>query len=236
MTTPSSNDDRRLRYLVVSRRAAIARGVTAATAAALLGLAGCSASSSNDAGVLSAATSTTVVSSSQATTGDSSTTATDSSTTEASTGATASGEVTIAFTYSASSGGQVHNPYLAAWVEDADGNLVDTLAVWYEQSQKGTRWLNELTTWAQADGSSDSLDAVSGATRTPGDQSLVWDLTDLDGNAVEEGTYTVFVETAREHGPHSLISQEIPVGSSATTVTLSSEGELTGGTVAFTPA
>lgn len=219
MNSPPPNDDRRLRYLVVSRRAAIARGITAATAAALLGLAGCT-QSSNDAGVLGAATSTTVEASAQSTTA----------------GAATSGEVTIDFTYAASGGGQAHNPYLAAWVEDAEGNLVDTLAVWYEQSRKGTRWLNELSAWAQADGSSESLDAVSGATRTPGDQSLLWDLTDLEGDAVDAGTYTVYVETAREHGPHSLISQEITVGSSATTATLTSDGELTGGTVAFTPA
>ncbi|MCB0972588.1 MAG: DUF2271 domain-containing protein [Acidimicrobiales bacterium] len=234
--TPSpdrSDPIRRLRYVAVSRRAWLARGASAATAAAILGLAACG---NSDAGTLADAQSTTTAAAASDASTTTSAAAADEATTtsEAATGEALTGEVVVDLTYSSDGGGQVHNPYLAVWVEDADGNLVTTLAVWYEQSDKGSRWLNDLSAWVAADGSSETLQAVSGATRTAGDQSLIWDLTDLDGDPVPAGTYVINIESAREHGPHSLISQEVVLDSSSTTVSLDPDGELTDATVTHT--
>lgn len=55
---------------------------------------------------------------------------------------------------------------------------------------------------------------------------MVWDGTDLDGNAVPEGEYTLFVESAREHGPYSITSGQVLVGSQGSSVTLTDDGEL----------
>lgn len=210
--------DRRLpgetgaRLATLTRRALVARG--AATAAALLGLAACG---HDDAAVLGDARAGAPGASDE------------SEPTATTTPAALAGEVTVDFTYEAS-GGRIHDPYIAVWVEDADGALVDTLAVWFEGGQ-GIRWLDELRRWYSVDGSQESIDTLSGATRSPGTFSLVWDLTDLDGGPVEAGTYHVCIEAAREHGPYSLIREPVELDGTDTTVALTPDGELTDATV-----
>lgn len=138
----------------------------------------------------------------------------------------AGGEVAVDFTYAAdASTGQVRNPYVAVWVEDAEGNYVTTIAVWYEQSGKGTRWLSDLRSWMSAS-NGDVSTSSTGATRSPGSYSVVWDGTDLDGNPVAQGDYVIFVEAAREHGPYEITSATITIGDSGTSVTLPDNGEL----------
>lgn len=186
------------------------------SAAALLGLVGCS---NNDSSALS---------SSQA-----------SSSAEASTASSAAaGEVAISFTYTAGSssgggpgGGMVRNPYIAVWVEDSAGSLVKTLAVWHLQNGQD-RWLSELAKWyAAAGGDSTS----SGATRAPGTYTLVWDRTDTSGKTVANGTYQVFIEAIREHGPYSITSGEIAVSGKAISQTLSDNSEISAAKVTFQP-
>jgi len=127
----------------------------------------------------------------------------------------------------------VNNPYVAVWIEDSGGNLVNTLGLWYLQNQKGTRYLNELQRWSSVDGSSNTLDTVSSATRTPGDYALVWKLTDTAGKAVGAGSYFVCIEAAREHGPYSLIRQLFTLSSASFKTDLSTQGELTNATIAY---
>jgi thiamine biosynthesis lipoprotein len=38
---------------------------------------------------------------------------------------------------------------------------------------------------------------------------LKWDGKDDKGSLLKQGTYTVYIEAAREHGTHQLMSQEI---------------------------
>lgn len=143
--------------------------------------------------------------------------------------APAAGEVELVldFTYTAGATdrGRVRNPYIAVWVEDRAGNLIQTVALWYDQSPKGDRWLRDLRSWEAASGGEVT---TSGATRAAGTYSVVWDGTDLDGNAVPEGEYTLFVESAREHGPYSVTSGQILIGSQGSSVTLTDNGELSG--------
>jgi hypothetical protein len=101
---------------------------------------------------------------------------------------------------------------------------VQTISLWYEQSGKGARWLNELRGWYAASGGSAT---TSGATRAAGSYSVVWDGTDLDGNLVAQGDYVLYVEAAREHGPYEITSTPITIDGSGFTVALGDEGELT---------
>jgi hypothetical protein len=160
-------------------------------------------------------------------------TAAGQTTTTAPAGA-AAGEMSVKFTYTPSStGGRVNNPYVAVWIEDANGALVDTLGLWYEQGPKGTRYLNELRRWSSVDGSSNTLDTVSSATRTPGDYALVWAGTDSSGKAVASGSYFVCIEAAREHGPYSLIREPFTRSSTPFSTDLPAEGELSNASIAY---
>ena len=56
---------------------------------------------------------------------------------------------------------------------------------------------------------SPSLSSTTSATRSPGKYILKWDGKDDQGNLVPQGSYTLMVEVAREHGSHQLMKQEI---------------------------
>ena len=133
----------------------------------------------------------------------------------------------VDFTFAAESSGQVRNPYVAVWVEDADGNYVSTVAVWYEQSNKGMRYLDDLRAWIAAS-NGEVTSTSTGATRSPGTYSVVWDGTDIDGNLVAQGDYVLYVEAAREHGPYEITSAPITIGDAGFSVTLDDNGELVG--------
>jgi len=141
------------------------------------------------------------------------------------------GSLTVDFTFAPSGGGRIRNPYVAVWIEDTDGGLVDTLAVWYQERER--KYLRELTRWMSVDGSDESLATVSSATKVAGTYSLSWDLTDAAGVTVPAGEYVVCVEAAREHGPYDLVIGPVTVGTDAATVDLGADNELTGVRVTY---
>jgi hypothetical protein len=113
-------------------------------------------------------------------------------------------------------GGRYRRPYVAVWVENSDGLPIRTLAVWLK-SGKGQRWLPDLRRWhrndkkRRDDDDSDVLGTVSGATRAPGNYKLLWDGKNDGGMLVKNGKYTVFIESAREHGTYQLLKEDIEV-------------------------
>lgn len=135
----------------------------------------------------------------------------------------AGGELLVSFTYQPSSSGQAKRPYVAVWVEDQSGNLVDTISLWFEQG-RGSRWLPDLREWYRATSGQDV--SMSGATRTPGTYTVAWDGTDMTGMPVPVGTYVLNIESAREHGPTSFTTATITVSDSGFTVSLPSAGEI----------
>lgn len=155
------------------------------------------------------------------------TTASTAASTSTATTARMAGELAVSFSFVPESSGArgVENPYVAVWVEDLDGNLVQTISLWYEQSGKGGRWLSDLAQWYSASGRASDV-TMSGATRVAGDYTVVWDGSGLDGAPVTQGEYVLFVEAAREHGPYEITSQQITIGSDAFTVALTDNGEL----------
>ncbi|MBV9953166.1 MAG: DUF2271 domain-containing protein [Acidimicrobiia bacterium] len=202
----------------VSRRAFLRGGATVIGLTAVGGLAACGGGGSGDQ-ALASTTSTTAATS---TTSATSTTATAD---ESAGAVPAAAKLAVSFTYTPSGvGGRVNNPYIAVWVEDKGGELVRALAVWYEAAK--SRYLSELAEWSTTSGSSAALTAVSGATRTPGGYQLLWDGTNLSGTRVAPGAYFVCIESAREHGPHSLIRTSLTLGDQPQKLALPSDGEL----------
>jgi hypothetical protein len=137
----------------------------------------------------------------------------------------AGGQLVVDFTFAVTQPGrQIRNPYVAVWVEDPAGKLVQTIGLWYMQGQKGQKWLSDLRGWYSA--SNGRMPVTTGATRVPGAYSVAWNGTGSDGKPVPAGNYVLFVEAAREHGPYEITSAPITIGAAGFTVPLADNGEL----------
>lgn len=106
--------------------------------------------------------------------------------------------------------GRFRRPFVAVWVEDAKKNTVRTLALWYNKP----RWLPDLKEWYRKNNSSypgggQDMASISSATRPAGSYILKWDGKDDKGKYMNEGTYTIFIEAAREHGTYQIMKQEL---------------------------
>ncbi|MES2178272.1 MAG: DUF2271 domain-containing protein [Gemmatimonadota bacterium] len=112
-------------------------------------------------------------------------------------------------------GGRYHRPYVAVWVEDATGKPVRTLSLWVNTSGKGPRYIRELRKWfavdrdVEAANGPDLVATVSSATRLPGRYSVSWNGRDDRGGVVEQGSYRVVIEAAREHGTYQVMKQDM---------------------------
>ena len=150
-------------------------------------------------------------------------------------------QLTIDFTYTPGTGGvgPARNPYVAVWIEDAKGIAARTLLVTYNQREQ--RYLQELRRWftgeqsREAAGGATLATTVSGATRVPGDYSVVWDGLDDAGKALGLGDYFVCIEAAREHGPYELVRDQVTVGKDAFQKALTGSGELPSAAVDYKP-
>jgi len=88
-------------------------------------------------------------------------------------------------------------PYVAVWIENADGKPVRSLSVW----GNAPKYLKDLPEWWKFAKEDQALiKAVTRATRGPGKYDVVWDGKDDKGKALPQGTYTVKVEVHREFG------------------------------------
>lgn len=106
-------------------------------------------------------------------------------------------------------GMRVHRPFVAVWVVGEDKKPLRQIALWYNKP----KWLKEMRSWYAtyydkfSEGSS-NISSTTSATRSPGKYTLKWDGKDDQGNLVKPGTFTLYIEVAREHGSHQLMSQE----------------------------
>lgn len=105
--------------------------------------------------------------------------------------------------------GRFRRPFVAVWIENKQKESVRTVALWYNKP----RWLPDLKRWYSKNQSVmedvSVMGSISSATRSAGQYKLVWDGLDDNGKAVPSGTYTVYIEAAREHGTYQLIKQDI---------------------------
>jgi thiamine biosynthesis lipoprotein len=125
-----------------------------------------------------------------------------------------------------------HRPYVAVWVEDSAGKPVRTLSAWVNTTGRGPRYIHELRRWfsdardEQDAGGPDLVATVSSATRLPGQYTVSWNGRDDRGNAVEQGTYRVFIEAAREHGTYQLMQQELTLAAKPVAMDLPGNEEI----------
>lgn len=172
--------------------------------------------------------------------------ATDPAASTAGTGAPASGgelpataQLVINFTYAPSeSGGRVHNPYVAVWIEDAAGELLQTVALWMKAGK--TKYLRSLERWYTVEsarlnaGGTDVVDEISSATRVPDAYSVVWDGSLVAGGRAAAGDVYVCIEAAREHGPYELIREPMTLGAGGASATFPDNGELSAASAEYT--
>jgi hypothetical protein len=112
-------------------------------------------------------------------------------------------------------GFRTHRPYFAVWIEDTAGHPVRTLSLSVNTNGRGPRYIKELRRWFTAArdeegaGGPDLIATVSSATRLPGQYSVTWNGRDDRGNVVDQGTYRIIIEAAREHGTYQLMQQDL---------------------------
>ncbi len=85
-------------------------------------------------------------------------------------------EATVSIDIPQLSVAEYHKPYVAIWVESADGGKITNLAVWYDVKQKndeGTKWLKDMRQWWRRTGRELTMpaDGLSSPTRAPGTTS-----------------------------------------------------------------
>lgn len=113
-------------------------------------------------------------------------------------------------------GRRYRRPYVAAWIEDADGFPVKTLVLWVQPG--GERWLPDLARWHRADRlrklaeETDLVATISEPTRAPGRHAIAWDGRDNAGTPLPPGDYTFCLEAAREHGTHQFERRPVALG------------------------
>ena len=127
-------------------------------------------------------------------------------------------------------GGYARRPYVAVWIEDADHKPVRRLALWYRKP----RWLPDLRSFSDAQRESPiDLMSITSATRSAGEYSLVWDGKNDQGQFVEQGNYTVFIEAAREHGTYQLMKQSMKFDGKAKTQAIAGNEELSAASLVY---
>jgi FAD:protein FMN transferase len=119
-------------------------------------------------------------------------------------------------------GGKYRRPYVAVWVENADGKPIRTITVW----GNNPRYTKDLSTWWKfAKDDQNLVKAVTRATRAPGKYTLTWDGKDDAGKPVSQGSYTIKVEVHREHAKHVHQSGKIECGAEPATLMLEKNAE-----------
>ena len=136
-------------------------------------------------------------------------------------------------------GRRSHRPYVAVWIEDADGRMVRTLSLWVQTSRRGPQWIPDLRQWYRDEMArrqkfgGDLVATVSEPTRAPGKYLLVWDGRDDRGNVVAQGNYSIAIEAAREHGTYQILRSDVTLGSKPFTKELEGNIEIKGARLAY---
>ena len=143
-------------------------------------------------------------------------------------------ELAVDLEIAAQEGMRYHRPYVAVWIEDAAGREVRTLSTWVNTSGRGPRYIRELRRWNRAasdqaqTGGPDLIATMSSATRLPGRYTVSWDGKDERGMLVEQGTYRVIIEAAREHGTYGVMQEDMTFGTRPLAVDLPGNVEIKG--------
>lgn len=95
-----------------------------------------------------------------------------------------------------------NKPYVAIWAETKEKN--DTLLLWHLTKRDQDKWLVDIRRWWRKVGRYGEMpaDAVTGATKGPGEYSVTLDIGDLE-------KFNLMIEVVREDGGRSLLRQAI---------------------------
>jgi hypothetical protein len=120
------------------------------------------------------------------------------------------GEATIGIDIPRLNVAEYHRPYVAFWVESADGARITNLAVWYDiklKDNEGTKWLKDMRQWWRKTGRDLTMpaDGLTSPTRAPGSHQLSFDSAARPLNDLPAGEYQLIVEAAREVGGRELL-------------------------------
>lgn len=127
---------------------------------------------------------------------------------------------------------EYHKPYVSIWIENpADASAAGTLAVWYDADNRedhGAKWLKDMRQWWRKAGREMSFpaDGVSGATRAPGPQKLVFAGSKGALKDLKPGQYNLVVEAAREVGGHEAVRVPFTWGKSGKPASAKGSAEL----------
>ncbi|TXG93418.1 MAG: DUF2271 domain-containing protein [Rhodocyclaceae bacterium] len=122
------------------------------------------------------------------------------------------GELTVTVEIPRLKVAEYHKPYVAIWIETADGKAVSNLDVWYDIDLKGkeagTKWLPDLRTWWRKSGRTLAMPAngISGPTQGPGSYTLKFPEGARPLGKLAPGAYKLQIEAAREVGGRELLS------------------------------
>ena len=122
----------------------------------------------------------------------------------------------LEITFSYSKQRLVASSQYAFWIEDMDGNYIDTIYVtqWTAQGGFSYRPLS-IPQWVSiaepSNMSSSEIDAISGATPFSGDYKVTWDFTDRNGNPVTGIQFRYFIEGTMNNNDDVLFSGIINV-------------------------
>ncbi|MEZ6014772.1 MAG: DUF2271 domain-containing protein [Planctomycetota bacterium] len=126
--------------------------------------------------------------------------------------------------------GGYRRPYVAAWIEDAEGRDVRTLALWVQKP----KWIPDLRRWIKHyRGRVDDVAAVTRATRGPGAYTLEWHGDGDDGAQLAPGAYTVCLEVVREHGGTSMLRRDVVIDGKPFALDFDAGGEVAAASVEF---
>jgi len=105
----------------------------------------------------------------------------------------------------------------AFWIEDMEGNYIDTIYVTQWTAQGGFSYRPfSIPQWVSVANpssmSQSEIDAISGATPHSGDYKIIWDFTDRNGNALTGTQYRYFIEGTMNNEDNVLFSGVIDIG------------------------
>jgi hypothetical protein len=124
-------------------------------------------------------------------------------------GSAAASEATISIDIPRLSVVEYHRPYVAFWIENADGKAT-SLAVWYDTKLKdneGAKWLKDMRQWWRKTGRELTMpaDGLSSPTRAPGTHQIAIAGSTKPLADLAPGSYQLVVEAAREVGGRELL-------------------------------
>jgi hypothetical protein len=123
----------------------------------------------------------------------------------------------VHFTLNRPEDGIYRRPYVAIWLEDADGFPVKTALLWIKTDGSGPTWHRELSRWYRNDSTrqltenTNLIGTISSATRGPGEYQARFDGTDNAGKPLPHGKYLLCLEVAREYGSYRLIRARVEI-------------------------